>query len=253
MTRLRTLIVDDVELARQRMSRLLSAFDDIDVVGECDGVPAALQAIGTLQPDLVLLDIEMPEQDGFALLTELPDARRPSIVFVTAYDHYAVRAFEANAVDYLLKPVEAERLAATLDRVRAQRAGGQDREQLQQALHALGLRPRYPARMTVRGRDATIVVAVASIDWIEAAGNYLCLRAADETHVLRDTLTQMEARLDPARFVRIHRSRIVNIERISRLSPLFNGDHTVVLHDGTELTLSRTYRDALFAALERPG
>lgn len=253
MERLRTLIVDDVALARQRMARLLEDLGGIELVGECEDVASALQAIETLQPELVLLDIEMPEQDGFHLLGALPVTCRPAIVFVTAYDHYAVKAFEASAVDYLLKPVEPARLAASIERVRSNRGRGQAREQLEAALRALGRQAGYPARITVPGRDATVVIAVADIDWVEAAGNYLCVRAGSQTHVLRETLGQMQARLDPAVFVRIHRSRIVNLGRIARLAPLFNGDHTVVLHDGTELAMSRTYRDTLFAALERPG
>jgi two-component system LytT family response regulator len=245
---LRTVLVDDVKLARQRLRRLLGAFPDVEVAGECGDAASALAAIAELAPDLVFLDIEMPEQDGFAVLAELPAQARPAVVFVTAYDQHAVRAFEAN----LLKPVEPARLAATLDRVRAQRASGAGNAKLDALLKALE-RDRYPTRLAVRGNDGTQLVRVAEIDWIEAAGNYLCVRAAKQTHVLRETLTQMEARLDPARFVRIHRSRIVNIDRIVKLSPLFNGDHTVQLHDGTELTLSRTYREALFRALGEPG
>ena len=249
---LRTILVDDVKLARQRLRRLLGAFPDVEVAGECADAASAIATIAELAPDLVFLDIEMPEQDGFAVLAELPAAARPAVVFVTAYDQHAVRAFEANALDYLLKPVEPARLAATLDRVRAQRASGVGNAKLDALLRALE-RDRYPTRLAVRGNDGTQLVRVAEIDWIEAAGNYLCVRAGKVTHVLRETLTQMESRLDPARFVRIHRSRIVNIDRIVKLSPLFNGDHTVQLGDGTELTLSRTYREALFRALGEPG
>jgi len=248
---LRTLLVDDVRLARQRLRRLLAAHADVEVVGECGDAAAALAAIAALRPDLVLLDIEMPEQDGFEVLAGLPGPDRPEVVFVTAYDQHAVRAFEANALDYLLKPVEPARIASTLERVRARRAAGGGDPRLDELLKALG-RERFPVRLAVKGSDGTEFVRVAEIDWIEAAGNYLCVRAAQKTHVLRETLTQMQARLDPARFVRIHRSRIVNIDRIAKLSPLFNGDHCVQLGDGTELTLSRTYREALFRALGEP-
>ena len=248
---LRALIVDDVQLARQRLRRLLQPHAGIEVVGECGDAASALAAIAELKPDLVFLDIEMPEQDGFAVLAELPAAARPAVVFVTAYDQYAVQAFEANALDYLLKPVEPARLAATLERVRAQRAQGTGNEKLEAVLRALG-RERHAPRLAVKSGEGTQLVRVAEIDWIEAAGNYLCVRAAGQTHVVRETLTQMETRLDPARFVRIHRSRIVNIDRITHLSPLFNGDHSVKLADGTELTLSRTSREALFRALGEP-
>jgi two-component system LytT family response regulator len=247
---LRVLIVDDVTLARQRLRRLLCAQPGITVLGEADDATEALLAIRALTPDLVFLDIEMPERDGFSVLAGLTPDECPLVVFVTAYDQYAVRAFEANAVDYLLKPVEPERLAATLQRVRERRGNGSDRHARLGALsEALSARSRYTERISVRGSDATEVLRVVDVDWIEAAGNYLCLRAAGRTHVVRETLTEMQGRLDPSRFVRIHRSRIVNIERIARLTPLFNGDHTVILHDGTELALSRTYRAALFAAL----
>jgi len=246
--RLRALIVDDVTLARQRLRRLLDEVGGVDVIGESADAAGALDAIARLRPDLVFLDIEMPEQDGFSVLAGLPDDCRPAIVFVTAYDQYAVKAFEANALDYLLKPVEPARLETTLVRVRRRHEAGQAApiDALLAALHA---RERYPQRLAVRSGEGTLLVRVADIEWIEAAGNYLCVRAGKDTHVIRETLTQMERRLDPARFVRIHRSRIVNIDRIARLAPLFNGDHALYLHDGTELTLSRTYRDALFRAL----
>ena len=233
MTALRVLVVDDVELARQRLARLLDAEPDVQRIGECADAESAQAAIVARRPDVVLLDIEMPECDGFGLIERLPAGTEPEIVFVTAYDQHAVRAFDVHAVDYLLKPVDADRLRAALQRARTR------------------LAQRLPQRLVLRDRDATEVLAMDAIDWIEAAGNYLCIRAAGRTHVQRSTLAQMEARLDPRRFVRIHRSRIVNVDRIARLVPQFNGDHTVVLHDGTELALSRTYRDALFARL--PG
>lgn len=235
MTTLRVMVVDDVLLARQRLERLLAAEAGVQLVAGCGDAVAALDALAAARPDVLLLDIEMPEIDGFGLLARLPPAARPEVVFVTAYDQHAVRAFEVHAVDYLLKPVEPERLHAALHRVR-------------QRLEA---RAAAPGRLLLRDGDGTQVLAMAQIDWVEAAGNYLCIRAQGRTHVQRCTLAQMEKRLDARRFQRIHRSRIVNVERIARLVPQFNGDHTVVLHDGTELALSRTYRDALFARL--PG
>lgn len=231
--RLRVMVVDDVLLARQRLERLLAGEAEVEVVASCGDAVAALDALAQARPDLLLLDVEMPEVDGFGLLARLPPEARPEVVFVTAYDQHAVRAFDVHAVDYLLKPVEPERLHAALQRVR-------------QRLQA---RTAPPARLLLRDGDGTQVLAMAQIDWVEAAGNYLCIRSQGRTHVQRCTLSQMERRLDPQRFQRIHRSRIVNVERIARLVPQFNGDHTVVLHDGTELALSRTYRDALFARL----
>ena len=232
---LRVLVVDDVALARQRLERLLAGEAGVEIVGSAPDAVAALELAERLRPDVLLLDIEMPEVDGFGLLARLPPGARPDVVFVTAYDQHAVRAFEVHAVDYLLKPVEPERLHAALQRVRERRRA----------------RGEADARLLVREDDGTHVLSMADIDWVEAAGNYLCLRAAGRTHVQRGTLAQMEKRLDPARFQRIHRSRIVNVARIARLVPQFNGDHTVVLHDGTEMALSRTFRDALFARLGR--
>ena len=234
---LRVLLVDDVLLARQRLERLLASEAGVTVVGSCGDALAALDVLAGARVDLVLLDVEMPELDGFGLLSRLPAPSRPEIVFVTAYDQHAVRAFDVHAVDYLLKPVEPERLHAALDRVRER----------------CGARRRAPARLLLRDGDATEVLAMERIDWVESAGNYVCIRADGRTHVQRCTLSDMERRLEAHLFQRIHRSRIVNVERIARLLPQFNGDHTVVLHDGTELALSRTYRDALFARLAARG
>jgi two-component system LytT family response regulator len=233
MKPLSVMLVDDVLLARQRLERLLALQPDVEVVASCGDAFAALDALAQARPDLLLLDVEMPEIDGFGLLARLSTEVRPEVVFVTAYDQHAVQAFDVHAVDYLLKPVEPERLQAALRRAR-------------QRLQA---RIAPPARLLLRDGEGTQVLAMAQIDWVEAAGNYLCIRSQGRTHVQRATLSQMEQRLDPRCFQRIHRSRIVNIERIARLLPQFNGDHTVVLHDGTELALSRTYRDALFARL----
>lgn len=234
MSALRVAIVDDVQLARQRLERLLAAEPEVEIVASCGDPVSALDTLAQAAPELLLLDVEMPELDGFALLGRLAPETRPDVVFVTAYDQHAVRAFDVHAVDYLLKPVEPERLHAALHRARQRRAA----------------RPAPPARLLLRDGDGTQVLAMAQIDWIEAAGNYLCIRSQGRTHVQRCTLSQMERRLDPQRFQRIHRSRIVNVDRIARLVPQFNGDHTVVLHDGTELALSRTYREALFSRLE---
>lgn len=235
--KLRVMVVDDVQLARQRLERLLAAEAEVEAVASCGDAIAALDQLAQARPDLLLLDVEMPEVDGFGLFARLPPEARPDVVFVTAYDQHAVRAFDVHAVDYLLKPVEPERLHAALQRVRQR----------------LQTRAAPPARLLLRDGDGTQVLAMAQIDWVEAAGNYLCIRSQGRTHVQRCTLSQMERRLDPQRFQRIHRSRIVNVERIARLVPQFNGDHTVVLHDGTELALSRTYREALFARLGAKG
>lgn len=233
-TPLRVLLVDDVELARQRLQRLLAGLPDVQVCASVGDVPAALAAIARESPDLVLLDIDMPEQDGFALLEQLPPDATPAIVFCTAHAQFAARAFAVQAVDYLLKPVEAERLRGAIERVQRRR-------------HAGTAAPHY---LLLREREQLRVLPTPAIDWIEAAGNYLCIRIGGETLVHRETLTRLLQRLDPARFLRIHRSRIVNLARIRQLLPLHNGDHRVVLDDGSELLLSRTYRDALLQALQ---
>ncbi len=246
-TPLRCLIVDDVQLARDRLRRLLGAIDDIEIVGEAANVTDALELIHEHAPDLVFLDIEMPERDGFALTASLPELLRPAVVFVTAYDQHAVHAFEDGAIDYLLKPVEGERLKLAVERVRTRR--GSWTPELMAQLQTLGGETHYPDRLSLPVDHGIRLLGLDDIDWIESAGNYLCIRTGNETLILRETLTKMETRLDPKRFARIHRSRIVHLGRVSKLLPLYNGDHTVVLKDGTELGLSRTYRDALYRAL----
>jgi len=244
---LRCLIVDDVELARDRLRRLLGAVADIEVVGAAANVADAMELVHEHAPDLIFLDIEMPERDGFALIAQLPESLRPAIVFVTAYDQHALRAFETGAIDYLLKPVEPERLQQAVERVRTRR--GHWSPELVAQLQQLGGENHYPDPLSLAVDHGIRLLALDDLDWIESAGNYLCIRTGKETLILRETLTRMETRLDPKRFARIHRSRIVNLSRVAKLLPLYNGDHTVVLKDGTELGLSRTYRDALYRAL----
>lgn len=234
---LRVLIVDDVGLARQRLERLLATYPDVRVTDSCADVDRALESIVRDPPQLVLLDVDMPGRNGFGLIDALPAGPRPAVVFTTAHAEFAVRAFQVHALDYLLKPVAAARLREALDRAWAWvRAGA-----------------TAPAYLVLREREQTTVLPMAAIDWIEAAGNYACIRANGQTHVHRETLARLEARLDPAGFQRIHRSRIVNIARIVRLLPQSNGDHVLVLQDGSELGLSRTWRDALFARLPGHG
>lgn len=230
---LRVVVVDDVALARQRLERLLRAWPDITVVAACADVDAAAAAVAAHAPDLLLLDVDMPGGDGFTLLDRLPSETRPVVVFTTAHAGFAARAFRVDAVDYLLKPVTSPALGEALERVAARRRAGFD----------------APSWLLLRERDGTTVLPMSAIDWVEAAGNYACIRAEGVTHVHRETLTRLEARLDPTRFQRIHRSRVVNIDRIAALRPLANGDQIVVLRDGTELGLSRTWRDPLLARL----
>jgi len=244
----RTLIVDDEPLARERLSRWLEAEPDLEVIGECADGRQAVERILTDRPALVFLDVQMPELDGFGVLEALHGEPLPVIVFATAYDQFAVKAFEVHAVDYLLKPFDRERLRVALDRAR-QRLARPASPAMPEELAALlaDLRPRegYPARIAVRSEGRVALVRADDIDWVEASDNYVILHVGAENHILRDTLTAFEARLNPERFLRISRSTIVNMDRIKELQPLFHGEYAVILRNGTRLTLSRGYRDKL--------
>jgi len=238
VTPIRTLIVDDEPLARADIGRFLDPHPSIAIIGECGSGSEALAAIRTLRPDLVFLDVQMPECDGFEVLERLGSVLAPVIVFVTAYDHYALRAFEAGALDYLLKPFDATRfdraLARALDRVAAVRAA---------------LVPAN-AQIAIRGIGEVAFVRVADIDWIEAADYYACLHVGATTHILRRTLADLESELLPFGFARAHRSTIVNLARVARVALGADGEHEIELRDGTRIKLSRTYRRALFADLD---
>lgn len=242
--KLRALIVDDEMVARRRIRRLLTAEADIVVAGECaDGV-SAVTAIERERPDLVFLDIQMPELDGFGVLRRIDLGELPSIVFVTAYDRYALRAFDVHAIDYLLKPFTRERFRRALGRAR-QRIGRREDPGLSALAEALRNPPRYLNRVAVRTSSRIVLVDLADVDWIEAADNYVRLHSRRREYLLRDTLASLEQQLDPERFARIHRSAIVQIDRIAELHPAKHGDMDVVLKTGEILTLSRTWRDAV--------
>lgn len=248
--KIRTLIVDDMPLSRERTRRYLADATDVEIIGECADGEQALAAINTLTPDLLLLDVQMPGVTGLELLRRIPAGRRPAVVFVTAFDEFAVPAFAAHAVDFLLKPFDRERLAQVLERVRAHLA----EQQTPSGGEAVPLKdptstPAYVSRIAVKSVGRTVFVNAINVDWLETAGNYVCLHAGKETHVVRETMNQLEAELDPAKFVRIHRSTMVRIEVIREIQPLFNGDRAVFLQDGTRLTLSRSYRDKARVAL----
>jgi len=249
---IRTLIVDDEPLARRRIRRLLESEPDVDVVGESGTGRHAVAAIRNHAPDLVFLDVQMPGLSGFEVLAKLQTERLPAIIFVTAYDEYAVRAFDVHALDYLLKPFSRERF---VDAVRCARnalrreASPAADGRLTALLAELRGAPLRPERLLVRTGGRVLFVAVEEIDWIEAAGNYVRLHTGNRTHLLRDTMAGIASKLDPRRFLRIHRSTIVNADRIRELQPWFHGDHLVILEDGKQLTLSRTFRDAVSTAL----
>jgi two-component system LytT family response regulator len=232
---IRALIADDEPLARKKIRTLLEREPDVEVTGECGSGPEAARLILELEPDLVFLDIEMPELDGLSVLEEIPSQAMPAVIFVTAYDQYAVRAFDVEAIDYLLKPFDRRRFRTALGRAR-------DR-----------LREGTLSRLLVRSGDRLHVVRLDDVDWVEAADNYVKVHASGQTHLLRETLAHLHSRLDRERFLRIHRSTVVNLERIQSLYPLFHGDQIVVLRDGTELTLSRRYRHEVESLLGRPS
>jgi two-component system LytT family response regulator len=241
---IRALIVEDEPLARERLKMYLADEPDVEVVGECADGREAVSAIRSLDPDLVFLDIQLPELDGFGVVQEVGAEKMPVVVFVTAYDQHAMRAFDVYALDYLLKPYKRERLRRAVERARAQISRGKGEalgERLISLLESVRPGPRHVERLLIRSPGRVYFVRVDEIDWVESEGNYVRIHAGKETHFLRDTLGGMEARLDPRKFVRIHRSVIVNVESIKELQPLFSGDYAVILHDGGRLTMSRSH------------
>ena len=241
--KLRILIVDDVPLSRQRTRRYLADEEDAEVVGECGDAESALGAIETLHPNLLLLDVQMPGVTGLGLLERLAPEKRPAVVFITAFDEFAVAAFAVEAVDYLLKPFDHARLSRALAKARAWLDRHAPRKERPEAASA------YLDRIAVKSVGRIAFVQTAAVDWIETAGNYLCLHVGKSTELVRETMSQIEARLDPKQFVRIHRSTIVRIEAVREIKPLFNGDQSVILADGTKVVLSRSYREKAKAAL----
>ena len=245
---LRTLIVDDEAPARRRLRRLLLTEPDVAIVGECGDGAAALAAIAATRPDLVLLDVQMPELDGFDVLSRLPAADLPAVLFVTAFDRYALRAFDVHAVDYLLKPFTAERFRTAIGRARA-RTAEQGADGVAGLAAALRQRRVWLARLPVRAGSRTIFVDVRAIDWLESADNYVRLHVRGREYLARETLASLETQLDPERFVRVHRSAMVQADRIAELCSESHGDATARLADGTKVPVSRTYRDRLQAVL----
>jgi two-component system LytT family response regulator len=239
-------IVDDEPLARQTLALSLQSDPEITVVGSCSGAQAA-EAILRERPELLFLDVQMPEVSGFDVLEAIGPDTVPIVVFVTAYDQYALKAFEVHALDYLLKPFDDRRFRETLSRAKARLLAGVERRDAgERVLDLLEARERarepYVSRFLVRERERSLFIPVAEVDWIEAADDYVELHVGAQTHLLRERLAQLEQRLDPAAFVRIHRRTIVNIERVRELRPLFRGDSLLRLLDGTELRLSRSRR-----------
>ena len=258
MTALRTraLIVDDEPLARERLRTLLQEDPDVDVVGEAGDGRTGAESILALSPDVVFLDVQMPGGNGFEVIDAVGAARMPCVVFVTAYDKYALRAFEVHALDYLLKPFDRDRFRQALSRARQQirqKANGGDFERRLAAI-VEDLKPAKGRtdRFVVKSGGRIFFVRTAEIDWIEAAGNYVKLHVGSDTHLIRETMNAVEGKLSSDAFVRIHRCHIINIEQVRELQPWFNGEYVVFLKNGTRLTLSRGYRERLQERVGRP-
>lgn len=254
MSKIRALVVDDEPLARDRVLSLLQQEDDVEVIGECHDGTQAVAAIHNQAPDLVFLDVQMPGHNGFEVIEAVGAERMPTVVFVTAYDEYALRAFEVHALDYLLKPFGRERFRETMQHARAsidRRRSSDLGRRLLALVNDVKPEPSKLERLVVKSGGRVFFLRTDQIDWIEAAGNYVRLHLGEESHLFRETMTRMEARLDARQFVRIHRSRIVNTDRVKELQPWFNGEYVVVLQSGTRLTLSRGYRDKLQEQLKR--
>jgi two-component system LytT family response regulator len=247
--KIRALIVDDEPLARERIRSLLRQEADVEVVGEAADGQSALQALRELRPDLLFLDVQMPGFDGFRLLEKLDADQMPVTVLVTAFDRYALQAFEIHALDYLLKPFDRRRFQESLRRARDQlrQAPSEEFGRRMLALYkdiANGT-GRYLERLVVKSAGRVLFVPVSEIDWIEAAGNYVRLHQGTNEHLIRDTMNGLESKLDPKKFLRIHRSTMVNIDRVQELQPSFHGDYVVILSTGAQLTLSRGYRESI--------
>jgi two-component system LytT family response regulator len=254
MAKIRTVVVDDEPLARERVRALLETEPDIEIVAECRDGDEAVEAVRRHAPDLLFLDVQIPERNGFEVLEALGAEKAPVVVFVTAYDQYALQAFEVHAVDYLLKPFDEERFRKALGRAReavGRPRGIEVNDRLLSLLKDLKQPPGYLDRMVVKSAGRLFFLRTEEVDWIESAGNYVCLHVGPESHLLRETMNGVEERLDPALFVRIHRTAIVNIDRVKELQPLFHGEYQVVLRDGTQLTLSRGYRERLQEVIGR--
>jgi two-component system LytT family response regulator len=257
--KIRTLIVDDEPIARRNLRALLGGDPEVEIVGECGSGPQAVSLIQAEPPDLLFLDVQMPEMDGFEVLKSLDPGQIPAVIFVTAYDQYAIKAFEVQALDYLLKPFNDERFAQALERAKRQ-LEQREAAGLKQRLLALletetgnpaSAPPSYEEKFLIKTASRVFFVKAEEIDWIEAADYYVCLHVGVQNHLLRETMSEMEAKLAPARFLRIHRSTIVNLSRVRSIQTRAGGEYAVVLEDGTLLRLSRSRKEQIEQILNR--
>jgi two-component system LytT family response regulator len=252
MTRIRALIVDDEPIARRGVRLNLEIESDVEIIGECANGLEAVSSIQEQSPDLVFLDVQMPELDGFGVLEAIGTWHMPAVIFVTAYDQYALKAFEVHALDYLLKPFDRERFLKALQHARDQikRKSIDDvSNRLRALLDDIKGTQKHIERLVIKSAGRIYFLNVEEIDWMEAAGNYVRLHVGRDSHLLRETVNSLESKLDPDKFLRIRRSTIVNIKRIKELHPMFNGEYAILLKTGTELISSRRYRKNLNAIL----
>ena len=253
MTKIRTLIVDDMPLPRELLKNYLVEEKEFEVVGECEDGNEAITAIETLKPDLIFLDVQMPAAGGFEVIERLGVAEMPVVIFVTAFDEFALQAFEACALDYLLKPFKKERLIKALKRAKNEiklKQSGVIDKQLKRLLTEVTKESKYLRRIVVKINEQTTLLQTEEIDWISAAGNYLELHAGRDTYLVRERMGTLEQKLNPAMFARIHRSTIVNLDRIKTFHHMFHGDYLVILNDKTELNMSRSYYEKFIQLLK---
>jgi two-component system LytT family response regulator len=257
---LRLVIADDERLARQKVRMLLESEPNVTVIAECQDGKQTVSAINCFHPDLLLLDIQMPDLDGFQVLNEIPAQEMPVVIFTSAYDQYAIRAFEAHALDYLLKPFDQERLHQAIERARIELLNSENREVNHRIMEllshiksgAVGATPVEPQnRLVIKAKGRVIFLDMDDIDWVEAAANYVRLNAGKEAYLLRETISRTSERLNSDRFIRIHRSTIVNVGKIKELIPVNSGEYIVVLKNGKELSCSRGYRASLQSVIEK--
>lgn len=249
---MRVLIVDDEPMARRHLTRMLAGEKDIEAVFESRDGEQALETISRENPDLVLLDVQMPEMDGFEVLTRIPPASMPEVIFVTAYDRYALDAFACHAIDYLLKPVDAQRFSRALDHARSRiraRSGSRLNERLSSLIAALEAKEQFQQRFSIKTEGRIFVCKCDEILWFEAKGKNVCAHLEGKSHLFRDTLNRLEGRLDPGRFLRLHRSYIVNLDFVKEVQRWFNHEMLVILKDGTKLQVSRNACENLKKAL----
>ena len=263
MSKLRTIIVDDEPLARRGLKLRLEQYPELELVAECRNGKEALRAVAELQPDLLFLDIQMPGMDGFEVVRELQGDTMPLVVFVTAFDQYAVDAFNIHAIDYVLKPIDDERLQEAvrhaIDNFNKKKLETHKQNLIEVVIGITGASPAsieemaesgrnpasYPEKLSIKDRDEVQMVPTTEIDWVDAAGDYMCVHAGGITHIMRITMKQLETLLNPAVFLRVHRSTIVNANRISRAQSLSNGEFLLTLDNESQLKVSRSYRDKI--------